>query len=330
MIIQTFDRGWGPEWPVKQLEMEITDRALRHWKTDASRTVLINSTWYSREFHDETMAWLRHNDWSHIIMVAMIDPAIPQSGWFQEFSRPVLGLGSYPGAGDLTFWAHALDRHFVDIGSDILEDTASIDHAYLCLNRKPHWHRRRLYDQLSSRNLLDHGLVSMGTDGHGAERRLPLEVDSQDLSPNSGSQYYGMPNDNASLGHLSNWRRCFINIVTETVYDIRKNWFVSEKTFKPILGLRPFLVYDPDGARTWLDHRKFENYTRDFQDITDLDLSDPDNTAPFLEILTQSGPAYWKKKYLDLVPKMRYNKQRFRELLFEEQNFLDQGLPCQI
>ena len=40
------------------------------------------------------------------------------------------------------------------------------------------------------------------------------------------------------------WCKHFLNVVTETV--IHSDVFVSEKTYKPILGLRPFVILGDD------------------------------------------------------------------------------------
>jgi hypothetical protein len=118
--------------------------------------------------------------------------------------------------------------------------------------------------------------------------------------------------------------------VTETVFDVDKKYFVSEKIFKPILGQRPFLVYAAGGAEQWLTQQGFEPYLDDFCDVTDLDLRRDRNIVPFLSILCAQGSAYWKRKYLDLLPKIQYNLQRFNEFVAEQRKRIQQGITCPI
>jgi hypothetical protein len=150
------------------------------------------------------------------------------------------------------------------------------------------------------------------------------------LAPNSGPEHHGIANDIMSLGHSINWTRHFINIVTETQFDIKKTYFVSEKIYKPMLGSRPFLVYASDGAVAWLTERKFEPYVADFADITDLDLSLPHNIAPFLKILCGQPPTYWQAKYLALKDKIMYNKTHFTEYVKQQKLIVEKGIQCQI
>ena len=329
MIIKYFNNGWGAEWPLKQFEQKIVDSLLAEIAQDQSRNVVINSVWYTDEYHQQVLAWLRSNPVDRIVIVAMLDQAIPQSNYYSEFDCEVLSLGYYPGNHALDFWAVFVDEFLKTPSTDQLTDVSRIDTAYMCLNRKPHWHRRQLYNRLQSRNLLQHGIVSMGGQGK-AERSLDIDQDHDNMAPNASREQHGIPNDIVSLGRIENWQRHFVNIVTETGYDINQCGFVSEKIYKPIVGCRPFLVYDPDGGTKWLHDRGFESYVLDFQDITDLDLCLPINIPSFLSVLCEQTPQYWQTKYLALQEKILYNKQHFADYVKGQREFINKGIPCQV
>ena len=192
-------------------------------------------------------------------------------------------------------------------------------------SRKPHRHRKILYEQLLESNLLDYGLVSLG-----GVRTLALDVTHDNLAPNAEPGEYGIPNDLITLGHLDNWRQIFLDVITETVYGINRYKFVSEKIYKPIIGCRPFLVYDSDGATKWLTDRGFKTYCDDFEDITNLNLSDPANLVPFLKTLCEQSQSYYQQKFLALKDKIVYNKERFSVYIQEQQEIINKGIPCQI
>jgi hypothetical protein len=178
---------------------------------------------------------------------------------------------------------------------------------------------------------LDHGIVSMGSAGESqARRRITESVTANAFAPNGQVQHHGIVNDIVSLGDPVNWRRCFLNVVTETVFDVSQCHFVSEKIFKPMLGHRPFLVYATDGAVSWLDQHGFQNYTKDFGDITELDLCDSENMVPFLEILATQPKSYLRHKIIDLEDKIAYNYHRFQEFVEEQQTKIKKGITCQI
>jgi hypothetical protein len=330
MIIKEFDNGWGKDFPLKQFEQQIQHQMLTNVRTDQSRTVVINSVWYTQDFHEQVMSWLRDNQFDHIVLVAMLDAAIPYPDRYQEFGCTVSAMGYYPGTYHLDFCALFVDRFLRPPDTTWLMDHSSIDTPFMCLNRKPHWHRVRLYQALQSLDLVDRGLVSMGSQDGPALRTLAQDRAHDDLAPNATADHYGIPNDIVSLGHLANWQKCLLNVVTETFFDINKTGFVSEKIYKPIVGCRPFLVYDPDGATTWLHDRGFESFVQDFQDISDLDLRRPNNLAPFLSELSAQPVTYYRKKFIDLREKILYNKQHFRSHIQRQQQTMQRGISCPI
>lgn len=326
MIVKVFDNGWGNNFPAKQFEQKLVNQYLYN---NTMRTVLINNTWYTSDYHQQVMNQLRSIEFDQIVLVSMLDASIASPDWYQEFNRPVRALGYYPGKHAVDFWALVVDQYF-ELPNENLMNHKSIDTAFMCLNRKPHWHRKHLYTQLLEMNLVDRGIVSMGRDNGSAQRVLDIDAGQSQLAPNSGIEQHGIANDIMSLGHPDNWARHFINIVTETQFDIKKTYFVSEKIYKPIIGCRPFLVYASDGAVDWLTERKFQTYVNDFSDITDLDLSRSHNVAPFLKILCAQTPAYWQAKYLALKDKIMYNKTHFAEYVQQQKLIVEKGIQCQI
>lgn len=330
MIKKTFDQGWGAQWGWKQLENRVVNTMLDRVAKDNSETVVINSVWYTSERHEETMAWLRENTWDRIVLVAMLDASIPKPDWYAEFGREVIGLGYYPGNNELDLCALFVEE-FLDLTPyGDLSDTSMIDTPFMCLNRKPHWHRKKFYQSLEFLNLLDRGMVSMGSEDGNAVRTLPNDCEPDLIAPNSETQHYGIPNSVSSLGNADNWRRCFLNVVTETMYDINRTNFVSEKIYKPIVGRRPFLVFDPDGAVKWLTDRGFESYVNDFKDISDLDLTRPEMVSQFLVSLCDQPQSYWQSKLVALQPKIMHNSNNFQRYVAGQKQRVQQGIQCQI
>lgn len=330
MIVKQFDNGWGRQYPLKQYEQLITDQLIRPFFHSQKKVVVINSVWYTDQFHVEVCQWLANNDFDHIVLIAMLDAAIPSPDWYNQFGRPVTGIGYYQGPGAVDFCALFVSK-FLDIGKyHNLSQATLVDRSFMCLMRKPHWHRKLLWKKLTKANVINSGLVSMGSDSGNAFSNLPVDTGPDDLAPNADISHYGVPNDIVSLGHSNNWHRHFLNVVAETFYDINQVNFVSEKIYKPIVGQRPFLVFDPDGATQWLTDRKFEPYVKDFADISDLDLANPNNLVPFLTVLSQQGVEYWQAKLLALMPKIQYNSQRFCEYVAEQNFIVEQGVLCQI
>lgn len=316
MILKEYDIGWGTNWPMKQLEKQIVKTKLSKYYTDESRTVVINSVWYTGDYHQRVMAELRDLKPSHIFVVAMLDPPIVQLDWFDELDCEVHGIGYYPGSGYIDYFPVFMEHFYQPVEQSLLLTASMIDTPYMCLNRKPHQHRMRLYQGLEAAGLLDCGIVSMG--GTPPLRLLDQDSQGQDLAPNGGTEQYGIANDIVSLGNINNWQRHLVNIITETIWDIEPSNFVSEKTFKPILGLRPFLIYAPNGGVECLRSRGFEPYVDDFKDITDANIREPYNIPVFLTELCKQPTNYLQMKFLQLQEKLLYNQNRFNIYVREQ------------
>jgi len=331
MIVHVVDSGWGNEWELKKIEQQILQDYLRPYYTDASRTVIINSTWYTNDVHQATLKKLQALAVDRIVLVAMLDTAIPQPEWFSELDCEIVGVGYYAGDHCIDYWAMMAHKYINVTAYPDLMDHTKIDTAFMCLNRKPHWHRRQLYNQLAHFDLLDRNIVSMGGDDeHPVQRVLPNDEGGTNIAPNAGRDQHGIANDIASLGNPVNWQRHLVNVVTETTWDIDRHHFVSEKIFKPIMGLKPFLVYDPTGAVPWLYQRGFESFHEDFQDITDQDLSLAPNIAPFLAQLTRQNTTYFQSKFVALREKIMYNRSVFGRYVAEQKQKIQQGIQCPV
>ena len=310
MIVKNYDIGWGPEWSMKHLEQELLDKFISKFRNDTSRTVVINSVWYHGDYHQQVVEELRTLQPTHIVVVAMLDPPTIKLEWFNEFNCEVIGIGYYPNS-TVDYFAEFMNRFFQPPDCNLL-NANTIDTAYMCLNRKPHQHRVRLYQGLKDANILDRGFITMGGDP-------PIRVFEDDvagqyeLAPNGGNEQYGIENDIASLGNTLRWQRHFVNIVTETIWDIESCNFLSEKTFKPILGLRPFLIYAPNGGVECLKRRGFEPYVNDFNDIVDIDLTQPYNIVEFLRVLSNQPCTYWQMKFNQLQEKLLFNREQFNK-----------------
>ena len=309
MIVKEYDIGWGAHWPTKKLEQHIVRNILRDRFLDDSRSVIINSVWYSNDYHQQVIAELQEIKPSHIFVVALLDPPIVDLSWFRELNCSVTGIGYYPNSNFVDYFAIFTDQFHNNVDHALLLDANKIDTAFMCLNRKPHQHRLRLYQGLENLSLLNSGFVSMG--GSPPQRLLDNDCRGQAIAPNPGAEQYGIENDIASLGNIDRWQRHFVNIVTETVWDIEPSNFVSEKTFKPIVGLRPFLLYAPNGGIKCLESRGLESYVNDFADITDADLSQPHNIPVFLSELCCQPSSYWSMKFFSLKPKLLHNLEQF-------------------
>jgi len=150
-------------------------------------------------------------------------------------------IGNSDGKGYFSFWLFFIEKYFASYPIEKVE-FSNPKNVYMCLNRKRHSHRVTLVDRLKEEGLLEYGLVSLGGDSEKYVSQLNLNVDVKEVDGNKATDYRpgDIPNDISSIGDLTNWNSTLINVVTETT--THTHTFISEKTWKPIVGLRPFMI----------------------------------------------------------------------------------------
>ena len=167
--------------------------------------------------------------------------------------------------------------------------------------------------------MLEHGIVSLGGD---SDMRLSTDVEARVNTERSDYNPSDIPNDILSIGHLTNWNKYLINIVTETT--VHTNTFISEKTWKPIIGLRPFMI---------VGDRKIYSYLKEygidtFDDIFGTGYQDP-IVEKRIEWVIDNLKKYSKtnlvEMYKQLYPRLVRNKLQLQEI-FKINNSRYQGV----
>jgi len=259
-IIKT-DNGFPYAWKagrVEQLVRNILERKAEEQLT-IDRVMLINPIWLlDRNLEDE----IAEANPDFIICCSLVDPIIIQvQELIEQSGRPYVFVGNI-GDYRIDFWAMVCDLNFRSYTQAELELNPN-PKKFLCLNRKPHAHRRLLVDTLKT--VQDQGYISLGYE-HGpmmVDYQFTEEQGTRDALPDN----IPIGNDIYSLGDLAVWQDSFLNIVTETTFGTARseNFFISEKTWKPILGLRPFFIYGQPELRTYLKQQGFDI----FEDLID-------------------------------------------------------------
>jgi len=194
------------------------------------------------------------------------------------------------------FWAIQSGKAFKTYSD---QDVTPVDfeNTFLCYNRKPTFHRKWLYEQFKKHSLLNKGIFTLGND-----------------DPEKG---LGIPNDNASLGPLDVWNRSFLIIVTETDHNMNTAVpFVSEKIWKPLIGMRPFVCLGDKGTIKSLKDEGFHTFNEFFGCQKD------DLTVDDVVNLVKRYKGNTTQDYNSLEEKLIHNRKRFFEYTQEQSSLL--------
>ena len=144
------------------------------------------------------------------------------------------------------------------------------------------------------------------------------EDDYLDFGANDVVGDVGIPNDVYSLGKLEIWNTSFINVVSETQYEFSENVFLSEKIFKPIIGLRPFIVNGSPGIYRLLKRAGFDCFD-DLFPVKILGNENHNTTWKFdnhrciIETLINFKNKNLIELYNQIKPRLLYNRELFYE-----------------
>lgn len=134
---------------------------------------------------------------------------------------------------------------------------------FTCYNNRPSEHRHKLIDELAKHDLLNKGIV---TYRHYMEI-MPIEHPDATPPLETFNYYNGDPkliDEEDFVLHIGNYNchnypksyfKGAIDIVTESRYEPGE-YYMSEKTNKPLLAKKPFLVLGPQGYHKWLQETK--------------------------------------------------------------------------
>lgn len=232
---------------------------------------------------------------------------------------PTLLVGYFPNGHGIDMGAILMCHNLIDYQLSDLEFTLP-KFVFMNLNRKPRVHKNRLIHSMHASGVLESGLVtSTDLDLPGLSQNVP---DHEHASHHEVLGQWSVPTDVFSVGSLDIWRQHFLNVVSETEWSAGPMVYVTEKTWKPIAGMRPFVINGNPGTYAWLEKRGFDTF---------LD-SWPANLIPYITSSEMSAQhsgivslIKWLRQqdlialYQSLQERLRRNRQRFFEYAREQE-----------
>lgn len=295
--------------------MQLDNPDLDHWDLfrpekefmlmlDHPNIQVVSCTWFPQEKIAEYAAWAESDPHRHTVFISMMDPC---SQVFPDHPRV-----HYVGTKQFVYFAVLVDRYFLKYQPEELMPSMPFVNKFLCYQRKRSEPREALYDALSHKQ----GIVTLsGRVDPEFNRNLPTQAGLDEIMLDPADTDL-MPNDIWSLGNPDIWNSSFLNIVSETVFDGRNHQraFISEKTFKPIVGMRPFLHYGESDFSELLRDRGFETFDDDFgYDPSGNHHQQAAQLANIVDSIEDADDMYQK-----LLPKIEHNRNHLSKMAQQE------------
>jgi hypothetical protein len=221
----------------------------------------------------------------------------------QNQTKDQIYIGNTNGRYYFNYWAEFIRQNSQYFFDDRYLKMPQITKKFMCLNRKAHIHRKVFVDLLVKNDLFDQGIVSQFTTNVGQL----VDTQISKLMLNDGESGSEIPNDIYSLGDPDLWSQHFVNVVTETT--THTNVFLSEKIWKPIIGLRPFVILGDYQIVYKLKELGFDT----FDDVFGHWYINPDwqvRANCIIDIL-KNLPNNLNTMYQQLLPRLEKNRERF-------------------
>jgi hypothetical protein len=281
--------------------------------------VFINTTWLENSTEllkvldkNKTAVCYSGPDWEN---TNCIDIRKDAHKVIEENSLKVIHVGNSRGRFYFNFWTEFIRQNPNNFLNNEYLKEPDFKKLFMCLNRKPHNHRLFLVDLFEKNNLLNRGYVSIFRNDNSLllKENLP---DITKVTNEAVSDNIIINNDIASLGDLLIWNSYFINVVTETT--VHTDVFISEKTWKPIIGMRPFLILGDYHIYNQLKDLGFDT----FDDLFGTWYKDPnwENRAKSIVEVIDNYKKEDLKKLYDKI-KSRLIKNRIRFIEYADENF---------
>ena len=139
---------------------------------------------------------------------------------------------------------------------------------------------------------------------------MPLRIDHQ--------QEPLIPNQSFNLGPVDECMQSFCYLVTETCFWERKD-HVTEKSFKPIAMMMPFVIAGPCGSLRYLKSYGFKTFDLWWNESYD-DIEDPtarlEAIVDVMSWICSKTTGELEKMLWEMAPILRYNRARFNDPAF--------------
>lgn len=242
-------------------------------------------------------------------------------------AKTVYHLGNFDSEYQYNFFAIVCRDHFQEYRTEdlVLKD---VKYRWISYNRKPYDHRRQFVEALQQHDLLDTGVVTMGRNFPGDSRPdLYRSIGERDEDYVRHGHWYPLgtestpheiPHDLFSLHNWHYWQHHFLHIVGCTFPYNEDHLFVNQIDFKPMIGLRPFVINGQTRKYQWWRDQGF----RTFESWFPVDLAQQhkltENLVAAVKYVNSLSINQLQIMYNDMLPDLLHNRNRWFEWADEQ------------
>jgi hypothetical protein len=239
----------------------------------------------------------------------------------------VYHLGNFDSEYQYNFFAIVCADLFKEYRTEDLILT-DIKYRWISYNRKPYDHRRQFVEALQNHDLLHTGIVTMGRNFPGDPRPdLYCSIGERDEDYVKYGHWYELgteatphqiPHDLFSLHNWHYWQHHFLHIVGCTFPYNEDHLFTNQIDFKPIIGLRPFIINGQTRKYQWWRNQGFRTFESWFPTKLDRQRTLTDNLVATVKYVNSMSIDQLQSMYNDMLPDLLHNRARWYEWAAEQ------------
>jgi hypothetical protein len=298
------------------------------------KNLLIDLTWVGPRFEDmdgwqEFLMLCDHGEvFDNLFLVATIDPpsvTYDEINLMKNMTKSlfVYYLGNFDSPHQFNFFAVQLAQNFVkyDMQDLILK---RISHCFINYNKKPLPWRVDLIKRIMAENLSERGIITIGTGN--SDNPVSITDESQQIHKFAIESESGQSMQYYSLDKLDTWQSTFLYINSCTVFDPDRDLFCQQDVFKPLLGIRPFLINGNTKTYRWLRLQGFRTFNQYWPHIDVENGPVHDTIIDVLKFLVAKQENELMDMFNDMLPDLHHNHQRFWEYAEEQKRLITHDL----
>jgi len=341
VIANTFPEHWSYGHYEIEIHTSIEKQINARWPH--SHNLLISTTWMgprTDQLIQQTAA--AGAKFENLVVTSTVDAALN----FQVYPlidqlvntfdiKNVYRVGNFDSDHEFNFFAVACLHNFRQYETQdlVLQQPRW---RYCAYNRKPYLHRVQLVRELIEQGLEPHGVITLGHSFPGEpDHGLYRSIGEKGQDYQQWGHWYPegtvatpheIPHDLYSLHNWTVWQNHFLHIVGSTAAYNEPDTFVNQINFKPLIGLRPFVINGQTKQYAYLQKHGFRTFNHYWPHIdTETNYNSSTNQlalalTDLVKWLVAKSDQEIMAMYEDMLPDLYYNRQRWSEWAEEQQH----------
>lgn len=299
--------------------------------------LIVSLTWFGPQFEDSVWYDIceyeqQNKTFDNLFLVTLVDPPYINPTDIHDIKNKVKALklfliGNFDSPHQFNFFSIVIAEKFKKYTDEELKLRGPIK-TFVNYNRKPKPHRIKLVERIVAEQLDNYGTVTLGKDesnihNQGIQTDLHLTIgETYEQYVNEGNKEgvwgFGLPQVYYSLSDLSIWQNTFLYVNAATEFNPFDDLFCQQDTFKPFIGMRPFVINGVQKTYRWLRVNGFKTFNH-YWDHIDIENGDVTETiVDLIKYLSKKDEKEIFDMYNDMYDDLVYNKNRFFEFAEEQ------------